>query len=502
MTTQPESLPDQQIHDDEDDYWGVSSEESREEWAEYSGRTLPLYSEKTPPETDDSIELPEPQEITTDERESHSRWKSRIKRLGSFMLGRREQNSGSDGDDFDAGEVTDSNAVRHALYEEPVQNIVPKEKPSEGKDYWAMPDEAKEDDADLILAAAPTKAEPQEQTKELSVAELFEQQGFVKEAPYLRDQVNDTSRTNIVRYDTSQLRRVSHAESEAGASEDTVRAITEHEGLVDLKAFLDNAGEQGLHVGRKDLSEAARIIADKLSFIGNKELGEAAEGIKSMWQDFLEENPDNVLHVVAGVSSSRGVRKSDQHVAEQILCAFSDEELEAYAGRIKLGVKNVNSAPDKTKIVLVDDWTISGSQIEAAAAETLFDDPKLDAYRSGFEVNMVAASEKWLESGLQNIHSRRGLFEMPIKAYFKTHDFAPRSASARFLFKEISEKTGPVTGTHSSGDFGFENVIHDIVDEQKNRGIPAEMPPLTNIVRDYPRQRSPIYLQNGAVHKV
>lgn len=475
----------------EDDFWGEPTEESRQAWEEWT-RPAGERAQKDSDDMQDQLAAEaQPEQVTNvhmaPEQVSSPNFRTRVKRLGSLLLRRTAQ---------------------HPITPELPAELPPQEKEEVAEkvpiprrrrpdfDYWAIPEPEQKSEV-----VEPVSAHEEAETPaHHPFAELFEQQGFVKETPYLDEQVQDTSRTNIFRYDAQQERRIGHQESAAGTSA-AIRTLSEHEGLVALKDFLDTASRQDLKGARGvDLSEAAGIISRKLSFIGEKEFSEATQGIKEIWKDYLDTDPENVLHVVAGVSAERGVRKSDQFVAERILDAFSEEELEDYAGRIKLGTRDVTSEPDKTKIVLVDDWTMSGSQLRAATAN-LFEDPKLDPYRKQIEVNLLAASDFYIRRGLTGIFSARGGVDIPVKAYYQTHDFSPQSASARAIFSQNNE-TAPLTGVYSSGDFGFDNVIHDIVAAQQANGQTSEMPPLTNIVREYQQKPSPIYVERGVVHKL
>lgn len=491
----------------EDDFWGESTEESRQAWEDWStpvGEQTQKASEQAQDELSEQAE-PEPQlqVDSTPEQVVSSGFRARAKRLGSLLLRRtanqptppelptqavQEETPAEDSPvpQVDNGQSRDRKHVRHDPWDwASPEDVLTQDEPQKGETdgwSWATPD--------AINAGESTKAKEPAYTIEhrsasadtdtRSVVERFEAQNFAKKAPSLHEQAMDTTRTNRFSY-VARSKRLDNFDPERG---ETIVSMTEHEGLVELEAFLKHAAAEGLERQGRDLSAAAKTIAEDLTFIGEKEFSEATVGIKDLWKSYLEANPSNVLHIVAGVSEGSDKRKSDMYTVERILSTFSDEELSEYTGRINLGVDNVHSTPEHTKIILVDDWTMSGSQLRDAA-DAIFTNPRFDEYRDKIEVNLLACSQAKLERGLDNIHTTRGDFKVPIKAYYQAHDFSPLSG-------QFARGESPISGVHSSGDFGFEQLISDMVAVERAEGNDRNMPPLTNIVREYRYSESPI----------
>ena len=308
--------------------------------------------------------------------------------------------------------------------------------------------------------------------------ELLETQNFVAEAPKFADQLTDESRTNKFTYVKTGIAKW----NEDPKKFEQQVTLTEHEGLVQLAEFLDTAAAE-LPDTAERLIEQAKGIRENLTFIGSKEYQEAAAGLAKLWKAHLDSDPALQLCIPAKISERGGKRKSDVHLFENILSTFSDEELKQYSGRILTNIKDITEAPDHTKIILLDDWSISGSQAREAYSD-MSADPKFSEYRKSLEVNLLVSSQDRLENGLRTQIWDSNSFAVPVKAYFKAHDAA--STSTR-------EHKAHVTGIHSSVDFDFEQMIGDMVTAlrhdafQKTGTDVAEinMPPVTNVVREY-----------------
>jgi hypothetical protein len=320
-----------------------------------------------------------------------------------------------------------------------------------------------------VQAPAAPESQPEPDS---AVQERFGSQRFVEEAPELDDQLADTSRQNTFRY-----ARMPHRLDNFDPPEEAViESVTEHDGLLALDRFLAEASQQHLEWDGEDLSGTAQAVRENLTFIGDKEYQQGAEGLSQLWRSYLDADPATQIYLLAGVSQNEDKRKSDQHLIEQVLGNFSDDELDRYAGRIVTSADALVVPPEQAKVLLVDDWTMSGSQLKAAVL-AMSEDETLRPYLPSVEVNLIAASPQRIDQGLTAL-TRQGEVTIPVKAYYRTHE--ERSSSPYFLPGEM-----PVTGVHSSGDYGFEQVIDRIVAAQRANGQPAEMPPLTNVVREY-----------------
>jgi hypothetical protein len=314
---------------------------------------------------------------------------------------------------------------------------------------------------------------------ELSTAEIvsrFEGQHFVKEAPNFDEQADDETRTNEFQYS-----RVAQAIWNNDPIKATVQTRTEHQGLVELREFLQQYRSQKISAqeGNSRLVGQAKGMLENLTFIGQKEYLEAAKGLSELWKAYLDEDLDNQICVPLKISQGASKRKSDTALFESILLSMSDEELVKYSGRIVTDLEKITVAPNKAKIILLDDWVISGSQMKHAY-ESISEDEKFAIFGDRVEVNLMVGSILRLENGIQASNKWDGPqpHMLPVVSYYRAHDASQTS---------IKGHNAHVTGTHSSVDFDFEIVIDRMVNEmnQPEASPITFMPPLTNIRRSY-----------------
>jgi hypothetical protein len=299
-----------------------------------------------------------------------------------------------------------------------------------------------------------------------NIVEAFESNHFVKDAPRFEDIADDPTRTNIFNY--KKIIGIGYA-------------MTEYGGLQNLKGFLnDKIADPACKAENR---EALADIRENLTFIGEKEYVEAVAGLAVLWKDYLGEHPDNILYVPTETTESigHGSRKSDRYLFERIVSTFTDEELDQYKGRIVPNVDNVQSPPERTKIVLPDDWTIAGFQMRRAAQNTIL---KVgDEYLDCIEINLLTADSERVANGM-SFEMKYGddkKYNIPIKAYYKAHD----ALDVR------------ITGVRSTVDFGFKYAMAQAVDglDGKKGGAHLEAVPLANIKRIYKKGKPLITIQ-------
>lgn len=316
--------------------------------------------------------------------------------------------------------------------------------------------------------------------EEQAIVDRFEQQGFVKEAPQFTDQVADTNRTNNFEY-------IPDVASTAGRDpwiDEPTESMSEHEGLQSLDDFLKKQAAEPLwsaaapFAESEDLSKVAAELRHKLTFIGEKEYAEGVDGLHTLWKSYLDANPDLQIYLPAEISAYEKQRKSDAYLIDRVMRTFTPEEHDAYQGRIVTDLSQLTASPENTKIILAEDWTMSGQQLAKSAYGVLHQ--LGERYRPSIEIDLIAASEDRLREGLITGYDQvTGKDEtLPVKAYFKA-----RTVQLESQF--FQDNNAPITGTHSSGDYGFELPIEAMVQAQQAQGKEVAMPPLTNVVRTY-----------------
>lgn len=327
-----------------------------------------------------------------------------------------------------------------------------------------------------------------EAPRQLTIAEKFEISHYVKESPLFVEQVADNSRTNLFSYNPTR---------NGIASDNEQASMTEHDGLVGLNDFLGTVHDFAETSDDEDadyykgLADAMRRM---LTFIGEKEYTEAAQGLGEAWKEYLRKNPENILCVPSGITDIKSVRKSDVYLFERILSTFSDEELGQFQGRIKTSVNELIEDPANVKVVLLDDWSVSGAQMQAAY-KAIRKNPNLSKYADRVEANFIAATPSRLSLGIdiRDWTDPTAPDEyLPVRAYYRTHNASATTKNGAHL-----------TGTHSSVDYDFEVELHKMSKwVSALSGERLEMPPLTHIVRSYHTGEPLITIdENGAFHR-
>jgi hypothetical protein len=256
---------------------------------------------------------------------------------------------------------------------------------------------------------------------------------------------------------------------------------TEQMGLLELDGFLERFTQYYLDRGPKAddkeerLAATAESLRDGLTFIGEREYKEAVAGLGQSWKEYLDGDRDRMICVLAEVGSLEryyGQQKSDARVRDQVLATFTDEELQAYSGRIVGDLSDVTTShPDDVKVVLVDDWSISGDQIRDVFA-MLSQDRRFKGYvdAGSVEINMLVASSDTLADGI-NMRAFDDKSRVPVKAYFQ----------ARPIKEPGDRYRAHYGGVYSAPNYGYRHQIEGMA-----KLIPdVPTPSLTRINRPY-----------------
>ncbi len=279
----------------------------------------------------------------------------------------------------------------------------------------------------------------------------------------------------------NMIRHASHVsyplKTEVGIGEnDQTIDISEREGLLNLRSFLERVASN------EELSDGNRVTArdmlENLVFIGQVEMETATNGIAQYFVRYLDEDSNRQICILSEISDDE-LTKSDTFIADSILGTLSSEDKHKYQGRIITTTAQLNQPAENTKIVLVDDWMLSGDQIETELREVV---QQIDAqYAPSFEIVLVASSENQLTNGLAYYNDPWERYDedsevamiVPIKTYYRIPTANTRSHM--------------VTGAHAATDICFETRIGEMVTElrAKTGDDSITMPYLTNIARPY-----------------
>jgi hypothetical protein len=267
-------------------------------------------------------------------------------------------------------------------------------------------------------------------------AELIDTRGYVCPTRPFAEQVEDETRTKMFRYKRN-------------------RYMTEIAGLRQLHDFLKSSEDS-----------LGQAMLDSLTFIGEKEYAEGAAGLAAYWKRYLDSDPGVQLCALTGISSAFETTKSDLYLLKRILDHFSNQELRQYRGRLVFDTKYLTAPPDKARIALVDDWTISGSQMGIAYSCVISKDG-MESYKDCIEINLLVASLKRLKSGLQPCG-------LPVKAYFVANKALGRVQALNDTY---------TSGAHSAVDYDFRDSLSSIAGSSWMIKIPA----LASVKSDYGR---------------
>lgn len=268
----------------------------------------------------------------------------------------------------------------------------------------------------------------------------FEKRGYVTSAPTLSEAAADTSRTNII-----SGRRFSYP----GVREyDDALEVSEQQGLLEVQEFLSGIVEESEHDGAaQELRDKAKIILENLNYIGQKEFKEATSFIAESWKRYLSANPNAQLCVIAETKNVYKVGevrpkvepiKSNQYVLDTVLGAFTDAELLEYGSRILTDPGDITAAIEDVKIVLLDDWTLSGRQLsDPVISKWELLQPYIETNK--IEAQLITTTSDRIDTGLG--------YGIPVRAYYMANYIKDP------LFR--SSKGAMLTGSHSAGDYGF-----------------------------------------------
>ena len=303
-----------------------------------------------------------------------------------------------------------------------------------------------------------------------AIIDALEKEHCVRQIGGFRDIAHDPTRTNGVMC-VDGTRQLTSAALGSNVPEQDRVVRTEHEALQQLLDFCDSQTQV-----RPDNIFFGNFI-NELSFVGEKEYAEAVKGIATYWKWFLDQDGENQLYVDAVISGETTCIKSDMYMLDRVLAHFSDDDMEKYWGRLLTKETDIiQSNPRKVKVVLLDDWTISGSQLRGGYSEFAQKNPTLV---SSIEIQLIVAAAERIALGMEQASyysdNNNELEETHIPIVTRAYYVAHTAEMENKNFKDAR-----ISGSHSSVDFGFS------CDIARNMGAPnKKYPLLTNVIRPY-----------------
>ncbi len=356
------------------------------------------------------------------------------------------------------------------------------------------------------LEEAISRRKAEEQTA--AEVEHMKKHGYVMAPPRYEEILGDTTRTMPFCWCVQKHPQETYANT------------SEMDGLAQLYEFLSGfiasveekmdhlRKGQELRVGhyRADkihsLYDQAKSIREDLTFIGWPEYQRAVKGIGAYWRDLLDQNPDMQICIPSAVAELNryqkfGTRKSDDALLEDVLLTFTDDELKAYGTRIVRRLDDITHTPENTKIILLDDWVISGGQLRDTYRHIIKKHPKGESVVAvnNVEAHMLVAQEERIKYGLalNPYKPRKGT--LPVVAFYKAHGVhivTDRNSGSH------------ISGQHSAVNYDFYDPIIEMEKLSSQLGMGR---PRIALARVEPWYRHPdvdpaITFQNGYAERV
>lgn len=250
------------------------------------------------------------------------------------------------------------------------------------------------------------------------------------------------------------------------------------------------------------------------SYLGEHEVKEAAHGLAVYWKAFLDEDPENQI-AIPGIDE-----KSSGFVLEKILENYSEVELVRLRGRIINKIKDKTAPDKKLKVVMLDDWLMSGDQVYVRMMHEnsgFFDtsrQPLTDLTEDDFdalgdesepvvqktpsnttflydvEINALMSDERRLTDGYTY---GSALVGVPVHAYYR----APEAFDATDG-RDLDRYTSRISGLHSSVDHNFGQTMTNValLTERLHQASASDyklpkLPALANVIRGYKDYKHP-----------
>lgn len=229
----------------------------------------------------------------------------------------------------------------------------------------------------------------------------------------------------------------------------------------DFLADVRQTAEQDSSKNGEVMHEMAERFARDSTYLSVADARAAVRGLGTSQADYLLANQDRQLFLFV---PKRSAHKSQGKFAD---------DMESYIGAVApdvaervhiVGKNNTTDIqmlgaadPSLSKIVLLDDWSVTGNQIanEVGYLQQYLEIASLGRLRSNLEVNLLLIRADQIHDGFRNLND--------VEATYNIHKHIPMRAF--FTSKAIKQHAGPMpTGAHSAVDYGFQSQIAQMRD--------------------------------------
>ncbi len=211
-----------------------------------------------------------------------------------------------------------------------------------------------------------------------------------------------------------------------------------------------------------------------MTYVSKELYAEAVHGLAGRHERWLADNPQKSLLFV--IPNSRSL-KSQAKVTTDIASSVSSETRERVHVVMTGDLSNEMIGPD-TKIVLSDDWSVSGNHV-ANDLGNLFqrlDAQGIDAHKLTVEVNLLVARSDQVKKGIGAVDR--------LKEYFPEYMTKEPTLISYFEAPVNHGMTTP-TGSHSSADYGFATNLDSMLTIAQRHGVADRMPYIGVIIPEY-----------------
>ncbi len=244
-------------------------------------------------------------------------------------------------------------------------------------------------------------------------SQAFWGQGFARPAIRFKEQIDylkSSESSADVRPYSITARPIAITSSTYGSR--SKLSFNEREGLLDLDNFTstviqqaesDERGSDSYAASQKMLAYA-RTIREESVYLGKQEYDMACFGIATAWQTYVAQSPDHILNIYApNRSGEESHNKSYEVVLQDIVYAFHQLALPnpQISTRLRIGPESWRDT-DAAKLVVVDDWAISGHTIKGNMqwARTLARNAGLANLADKAEAHLLVARGDYLLKGI------------------------------------------------------------------------------------------------------
>lgn len=262
------------------------------------------------------------------------------------------------------------------------------------------------------------------------------------------------------------------------------KQISEAEMIADLLSFCDDVKalpREKLDDKERALVDDVDVFVDSLHLLTHEAYAEAVEGLASRHVEWLSGDAQRKIRFLV---YKHKTHSSQSQIAHDITAAILQQD-EKFSDRVDVSITGELAeglTPD-TKLVLADDWAVSGNLIEQDISYMykMFGEKDVAA---PFEVNFLLARQDQVDEGVTSIPRLEESFPEysppeSVVAYFTTPPI-----------ESIYGHTAMPTGSHSSADYGFSQTLVKMYDVLKKCTPPISeprMPYAAEIIPTYSR---------------